>query len=174
MEEKDSSSFEDQEALRDVNVRCFLYVIIRLIGADSEPAVIEQLSDVLKTVLDAERFDRLDKDRFLAAFYDHYIHWILVAFASESNVTVTATATAASKTAGSKSADSSSTPSHPVPAWIGCKQGVDGLSASRRCLCEIFALCVQGHSYRMKYFVMRNNVIGKVPINRHTYLHKLQ
>ena len=43
-------------------------------------AVIEQLGDTLKVLLDPERLDRQDKDRFLGVFYDFYIHWLITPF----------------------------------------------------------------------------------------------
>ena len=42
--------------------------------------MIEQLGDTLKVLLDPERLDRQDKDRFLGVFYDFYIHWLITPF----------------------------------------------------------------------------------------------
>lgn len=35
-------------------------------------------------------------------------------------------------------------------------------SASRNHVCEIMAYCVRAHGYRMRYFVVLNNIVGKV------------
>ena len=59
---------------------CLLWVLMRRLVLDSDPIVIELLGDTLKVVIDPERLHRGDKDKFLAHFYDHYIHWLLVPF----------------------------------------------------------------------------------------------
>ena len=43
----------------------------------------------------------------------------------------------------------------------GRVQTNSAIATSRRILLEVFSLCVHGHTYRMKYFIMRNNVISR-------------
>ena len=130
------------DKIKDGNNRCLLYVLIRLVTVASDTAVIEHLSEVLKAVLDSERIDKVDKEKFLGVFYDYYIHWILLPFSTEFSPLVA--------------------PNDVSVLQVSSVQEYSAMLTSRRCLCEILSLCVQGHAYRMKYFVMRNNGIGKV------------
>jgi hypothetical protein len=34
--------------------------------------------------------------------------------------------------------------------------------ASRNHICEVLSFCVQAHGYRIKYFILRNNIVAKV------------
>ena len=38
----------------------------------------------------------------------------------------------------------------------------DGVLSSRQHVCELLCFCVHKHSYRIKYFILRNNVLVKV------------
>ena len=54
------------------------------------------------------------------------------------------------------------------------QQSLSAISTSRRLLLDIFSLCVHGHTYRMKYFIMRNSVISRtlrVLESNHRQLH---
>lgn len=146
-------------SLNNVNERSLLWVIIHHVVNDSESAVIEQLGDVLKVMLDPERMDRVEKERFLALFYDHYVLWLIEPFAVEGTPV-----------------DAPLPISHLTLGVSGKRevQGPSALSTSRRFLCEILSLCVQGHHYRMRYFVMRNSVLSRVLKllgSKHRHLH---
>ncbi len=84
----------------EVNNRCIMYVLINCVLNDSDAAVIEQVSDIikvlftlslthslthllthsLKVLLDPDRFDKKDKEKFLSLFYDNYIFWLYLPF----------------------------------------------------------------------------------------------
>jgi hypothetical protein len=52
--------------------------------------------------------------------------------------------------------------------------GMIAAASSRRHICEFLSLCAQCHSYRMKYFIMRNNLISRVLRllhSKHRHLH---
>ena len=150
--------------------------------------MIEQLGDTLKVLLDPERLDRQDKDRFLGVFYDFYIHWLITPFVepqepdrfdatpefssssslSKTNSSSSSSGGGSSSSSGSSGGVSSSSSGgsvtvtrSPPPSRSRPLQSLSAIATSRRILLEIFSLCVHGHTYRMKYFIMRNNVIAR-------------
>jgi len=85
--------------------------------------------------VDPERLEALERERFLALFYDYYVQWLLVPFIE----------------------------THEEGTILGKPQSsVSAVSSSVRYICEIMSLGVVGHSYRMRYFIMRYNVIAKL------------
>ena len=200
------------------NDRSILYVIIERICCDEEASVTEHLGESVKVLLDPERMDKLEKDRFLALFYDYYVHWMLVPFAhdntspdeicrintphtyTESSVKdLASSATAdhvnldgavnnkkqqdevmAASQSMSPSAQQNQNPSaskRTMPASDTAPIPQDhfsAISSSRRFLCEIFSQCACNHFYRMKFFIVRNNVISrilKLLRSRHKHMH---
>mmetsp|Transcript_3864 Transcript_3864/g.6025 ORF Transcript_3864/g.6025 Transcript_3864/m.6025 type:complete len:1008 (-) Transcript_3864:216-3239(-) len=139
---------------------CLLFVIIERIICDEETAVVEHLGDALKTLLDPERLDKLDKERFLALFYDYYIQWMLVPFVDEDRLPDEGIDICPSRPDEIRGGDKEDIEQQ--PASLRSLQDISAISSSRRFLCEIFSLCVGGHTYRMKYFVMRNSAISRV------------
>jgi len=139
---------------------------------------------LVKVLLDPERLDGgADKDKFLGVFYDFYIHWLVTPFVEPNEpdrfdptpefsrlglgTTAAAAATAIDGGGGGGGGGAARR-----PRLAG--QSASAIAASRRILLDIFSLCVHGHSYRMKYFVMRNNVISRalrVLRSPHRHLH---
>merc|ERR1711991_723866 len=144
---------------QDSNSKCLLFVIIRPVGACNAVSDIELLTDILRCLLDAERTEKLEKDKFLQLFYDYYVHWLLVPFNAYSR---SLSSSSQSSNSGKENTNGNAYSPVAVPAWVGESANINSTVASARCLCEVLCACAQGHSYRMKYFVMRNNVIGRV------------
>eukprot|EP00966_Prymnesium_polylepis_P091955 2128741-Prymnesium_polylepis.1 len=44
----------------------------------------------------------------------------------------------------------------------GSSDSTGGVLSSRQHVCELLCFCVHKHSYRIKYFILRNNVLVKV------------
>lgn len=133
---KGMSVVQTQEIV-EKNSSLILFVIIRQLIESSDCGVIEQLGDVMKAILDPERMDRYEKANFLGKFYDHYLQWIFFPFVEPNN------------------------PATVVSLGLEVVQSQSALSTSRRIIFDILCCCVQGHSYRMKYYVLRNGVIPK-------------
>ena len=135
------------------NDLCLLFVVVERLLNDPESVVVEHLGDTLKCMLDPDKLDRLDKERFLTVFYDYYIQWMLLPFADDA-----------------RAPDSDCTESAVPPPDVGLAtpvhrpiaQPMSAIYTSRRYICDIFSQCVTGHSYRMKYFIMRTNVISRL------------
>lgn len=127
-----------------LNQKSFLFVILQSIVEDTEPAVIEQLGDALKVLLDSERMDKNEKSEFLGVFYDYYIIW-LVSPLLEPNIPY------------KQCQMCCNTPNR--RNFI--VQDLASISTSRRVMFDILCLCVQSHSYRMRYFIMRNGILSR-------------
>ena len=124
------------------NSQCIMWVFIQRIVMDSDSAVIENMGDILRVLLDPERFERQEKDSFLGIFYDHYIYWFLVPFGEKFDL------------------DKCIPSGENWPSTGQLRQGQNAVSTSRRVLLDLMCGFVNGHSYRMKYFVMRNGAIN--------------
>lgn len=129
-----------------------------------------------------------DKDAFLEAFYKHYIQWLIQPFweisegqqAPEATDTASKPASVKDSSSIDKSSNSiegeSNSPkissvgsgaaaSEVVAAGRGGSEGArDDLSfkSSLVHICDLMSFCVKSHTYRMKYFVLRNKVVGTV------------
>lgn len=86
-----------------------------------------------------------ERDAFLGVFYDHYVGWLAdpIVKLSEADSTLAASAAAAAATAS-------------VGAMSNARK------ASFGHVSDILSYCVRSHTYRMKYFVLRNNLVGRV------------
>lgn len=100
-------------------------------------------------LLNTNATDNAKKDKFLVAFYEFYVLWLIQPFM-----------------------ESVPSPDVPLP-WVTLspiaqsqvsprRQSASALMVSRRCILEILTGSVTHHTYRMKYFVMRNNAIARV------------
>jgi hypothetical protein len=75
---------------------------------------------------------------------------------SSSSSLSSSSSSSSSSSASSSSSSSSSSSHHPVPPLT------DAQKASRGHACDLLSHCVKTHTYRMKYFVLRNNIVGRV------------
>ena len=102
-----------------------------------------QLFELLKLMLDPETMDQpVEKSGFLELFYDHYVDKLVASVGA--GATKEEDAGAEPTQAGLRPLDSF------VPAWNLVKT------------IELLCFCVQHHSFRIKYYVLRNNVVEKV------------
>lgn len=129
---KSSRAFSPVKVNNDL---CILYVLIERLTNDTDTAIIEYMGDIIKALVDPDRLEALERERFLALFYDYYVQWLMVPFIE----------------------------THEEGTILGKPQSsVSAVSSSVRYICEIMSLGVVGHSYRMRYFIMRYNVIAKL------------
>ena len=111
------------------NDQCLLYVIIMCIINENDAATIEQLSDTIKILIDCDRLDRKDKEKFLGLCYDYYFHWLIVPF-MEPNIPY-------EQIVNTDSNDDVTPQSDII------------IAASRRFILDILCHCVHGHTYRL-------------------------
>ena len=69
-------------------------------------------------------------------------------------------ATAATTTAAT--ADGSSSGGGGSSSAGACAEVPEGVLSARQHVCELLCFCVAKHSYRIKYFILRNNILAKV------------
>ena len=126
------------------NNKSLLWVLIHRLLMDSDHALLDNLGEIVRVLIDPDRFDRQEKDNFLGLFYDHYVYWLMVPFAEEF------------------APDKELPRDVLIPQCCQMKQSPSAVANSRRVLVDLLCLCVGGHSYRMKYFVMRNGAISLI------------
>ena len=117
-----------------------------LVGSVLDPGAAglqEQASEILKVLLDPDTMDSsVEKDRFIDAFYDDHVGKLLAAVVGAGDGTTTTTTTTA--TTSSSSSVCINDPSTLV------------------LIIDLWCYCVTQHSYRIKYYILRNNVVEKV------------
>ena len=158
-----SSASVNNAADYDQNDRSILFVIIERICCDEEASVVEHLGETVKVLLDPERLDKLDKDRFLGLFFDYYAQWMLLPFVHDTIHPDEVCATSSCEVDKNKQS---------ITCTVSGEQ-FSAISSSRRFICEILSLCASSHTY-MKNFVVRNNVILRVLKllkSRHKHMH---
>lgn len=137
------------------NLDCLLFLLVDTLVNEKNNAAVEQLSDVIKVLVNTDRMLIEDKDTFLSNFYDHYISQLLSPFCARFEIVKTFLDNAKN---GAKPADGSISSCD----MVIFDQDSSSVSASRRHLCEIIGACVQTHTFRMKNYLIRHNVIGNV------------
>ena len=96
----------------------------------------------------------VEKNEFLELFYDRYVDKLVQTLA----VSIPGAAAAASATAEKQKQAMA-----PPGASTGAIVVVSPASpATLGIIVELLCFCVQHHSYRIKYYILRNNVVEKV------------
>jgi protein phosphatase-4 regulatory subunit 3 len=112
------------------------WVIRRLTSGTEDRGILVHASEICRMVLDVDTMEvQPDRDSFLGVFYDHYIHWLVAPFWEDLE--------------GQQ--DKSLSRASP-----------EIVRAVRGHACDLLSFCVHSHTYRMKYFVLRNNVVSQV------------
>ena len=140
------------------NDLCFLFVVVERLLNDPESIVVEHLGDAVKNMLDPDKFGRVDRERFLTEFYDNYIQWMLVPFADETQGPDTDCTERMNAQIARTPADTNVAAHMPRISV----QPISAIYTSRRYICDIFSQCVTGHSYHMRNFISRKNVMSRV------------
>ncbi|CAI5979647.1 unnamed protein product [Closterium sp. NIES-65] len=104
-----------------------------------------QLLEILRQLLDTDTMDTAEKNKFLDVFYEEYVD-VLV-----KGITTAAAAAAAVGGGGGGSGGGG--------LGGGVVSPAPEVLAS---ICDLLCFCVLHHSFRMKYYVLRNNVVEKV------------
>lgn len=93
-----------------------------------------------------------DMEKFLTAFYDCYVHWLIIPFVEPNE--------------GHLPRKLSSIPPQMRSKVYHATYNIDDrnsfIGASRRCIIDVLTTCVSRHAYRMKYFVMRSGLLAKL------------
>jgi hypothetical protein len=130
--------------------QCLLFVIIEIILNEEENIIlIEQLGDVLKILLDPQRIEKQEKDKFLLNFYDFYVGWLFVPFIENNQPE-------------KKILPILMSGNNIVNCLQNKFQKKETIITSRRIIFEILNQCVLFHTFRMKYFLMKNSIIIKI------------
>ncbi|CAM9865364.1 unnamed protein product, partial [Chrysoparadoxa australica] len=123
--------------------------VSRSLTSDTDMGVLVQASEICRMCLDTETMDsQTDRDNLLGTFYDHYIHWLVEPFwgsSGDGNGQGNGTAGVGASNALAEMADAS----------VASKTSL-GL------VCDLLSFCVRSHTYRMKYVVLRHNIISGV------------
>lgn len=124
--------------------QCSLFgILVNQLFGDTDAGMKTQIAEVIRMILDPELMEgACEKDDFLNVFYDNYMERLVLCITSEQAVREKM---AAYKDHRATQVDSD-----------------ESLVAhTRNQVCEILAFCVQSHGYRIKYFILRHNIVQK-------------
>jgi len=115
-----------------------VHVLTAADGCGEKP----QANEVLRGILDPEGMDGRENDDFLNLFYEEFIQRLAVPVTGRI-----------------------SHGTNPVANGVdepSCEDDSGQVLSARQHVCELLCFCVQKHTYRIKYFILRNNVLHKV------------
>jgi hypothetical protein len=155
--------------------KSLLFVLIERILCDDEVVVIEHLGDTLKVLLDPDRIEKSDRERFISLFYDYYLPWILLPFTlsphHEPDEPLNILSTLAQEDhhhhphpghGQSHDQSNGSMMRPPLTSSLTLRlQSASAMYTSRRLIYDILSFCLMNHTYRMKSFMMRSNLLSK-------------
>eukprot|EP00941_MAST-03F_sp_MAST-3F-sp1_P002662 g2662.t1 len=103
--------------------------------SDDDDSMGSEAIGILHSLLDSDSMDPGQRDSFLPVFYNNYMDWLMQPF---------------------EAIDIDK-----------CKEPQsEKATKSELCelleICELLRFCVQHHSFRIKYFILRNNVVSKI------------
>lgn len=117
--------------------------------ADNDAGVKGQLAELIRQLLDPELMEgTAEKDDFLNLFYEAFMEPLVSCISSEQMVL--------DKLTGFRSKDKSG---QIAKEQMDSDQAL--IVATQNQVCEILAFCVQHHGYRIKYFILRHNIVQK-------------
>lgn len=147
---------------------CLMFGLIFCIIHGHDVISIELFGEVLKTLLDFEKVTlnaKNEKEKFLPLFYDHYLPWLLLPFLEEHNPTQTIPYAYYFSRVNFRNLDDG------IDLWntyrnsaltFSFEQTGFMISTSRRVILDTVIYCITYHSYRLKYFILRGNILTKI------------
>ena len=124
-------------------MHALLHVLTERDGGGEKP----QVAEVLRSLLDPEGMEGREQDDLLNLFYDEFVHKLARPIAGRTE-------------AGTAPMNGDAEAEPEVEEDVG--GGGDSVLSTQQHVCELLSFCVQKHSYRIKYFILRNNVLAKV------------
>ncbi|CAM6107221.1 unnamed protein product [Calypogeia fissa] len=121
-------------------------VLIRGMLTPGEGGLQSQLLEIMRMLLDSDTMDPAQTDKFLDVFYEKYIDQLVEVL-----------------TAGCPPKGTSAEYNkQPAPFLGGTVLKGDITPEFLMSICELMCFCVLHHRFRIKYYVMRNNVVEKI------------
>ena len=143
--------------------QCSLFgILVDQLFGDIDAGMKTQVAEVIRTILDPELMEgACEKDDFLNVFYDNYMERLVMCITAEKPVRdKMALYKSDRKQVDSDEALVAHTRNQ-VPSHRHCSYSSILLTATGDKVCEILAFCVQSHGYRIKYFILRHNIVQK-------------
>lgn len=139
------------QSMRKHNSKCLLYVIIARLLAETNEMIMEHIGDILHSILDPEcRTDTVvDRERFAVAVNDCYLPWLVVCFLEHFR---DHSSCRNSNFSGNLITSASMRPYLNSTVYY----------SSVRVISEALCFCCNALGYRIKYFILRNQLVSKV------------
>jgi hypothetical protein len=155
--------------------RTLMYLILHLFENTEDTGVLFHVSEMIRKLIDPDfQMEVADRDAYLGCFYDYYYPWLLNPLQKKAweQDTPTATATATEMAVESQSSDTQSLDPEELPVSSETTTTTaDAVTASvtqyptchaRNHVCELLTYCVRCHNYRIKYFLLRCNMVERI------------
>lgn len=126
-----------------------------------------QAVEVLRALLDPEGMEGREQDDFLNLFYEKHVHELaqpVVGTVQPGTGPMNGSSALLPKSGveGGGTSGGGGSASSACAHRAADDGGLDGVLSARQYVCELLCFCVAKHSYRIKYFILRNNILAKV------------
>ena len=140
--------------------------LLRVLTSEDSNGEKPQITEVLRLLLDPEGMEGREQDDFLNLFYENYVHQLAEPVAGpvsagtgplmNGSSTISSVVSSVDVPDGVVSTGNQAAPKSELDSQA------DGVLSARQYVCELLCFCVTKHSYRIKYFILRNNILFKV------------
>lgn len=146
-----------------------LLSLLFILAVENDAGILLQTSEIMRLILDTEMIEQgplagcvedelsststgnLEQNKFLSLFYEHYIYWLVVPF----QYTIL-TSRLSPPFQSINDASSNRLP------YLEYTEKRSKCSIRSSFSVELLCFCVRAHCYRMKFFVIKNRVLGSI------------
>ena len=126
-----------------------LYGLLHVVSSAGGSGEKPQVAEVLRGLLDPEGMEGREQDDFLNLFYESFVAQLAAPVAGKVHL-------------GTGPMNGASIGDDAASQDVEGEEVDAGVLTSRQHVCELLCFCVHKHSYRIKYFILRNNVLVKI------------
>lgn len=139
--------------------------IVKHMCGDADNGIKGQLVETCKVLLDMETMEGREQDDFLNLIYEDTIHHIISPLSSDELDGISQLETSGEQTNGEVDNGEKVDKEAMVMQATRCAASAEDWNdefCTKNHTCELLSFCIQYHGYRIKYFILRNNVLSKV------------
>jgi len=149
---------EDEDKKKPPPKLSLMSQLLKRVVYDPEAGMQAQACEILRMLLDPETMEVSEKETFLCMFYEGYIQWLV--FPLE---LVRVDPDVRDQKEPYQLVLSGGLMRGPqFVATNNSKEAEDTARVAEHHITELLSFCVQTHGYRIKYYVLRNNIVSKV------------
>mmetsp|Transcript_43060 Transcript_43060/g.55329 ORF Transcript_43060/g.55329 Transcript_43060/m.55329 type:complete len:952 (+) Transcript_43060:89-2944(+) len=139
-----------------------LSILLHLIAYDDDLGCLLHYNEIMSKCVEVEMMEPSERDEFLQVFYDHYIFWLmdpLVKDESKQRIPCKTPSLSSSSTTTTSTNNATALTPALDSSYINLTQAE---KTSRGHISDLLSYCFKAHTYRMRYFALRNGLVARV------------